>query len=373
MSVFQQPAWLPDCNLTQRAIKPFLFLLFVFSLIAVNPAQAGDYQVGVFYFPGWKDKQPHAPAPYPWSRLKAYPEKKPMLGWYDEGDDMVMRQHLDWMAQYGIDFVVFDWYYGSERQVFLEHALAAYMRAPNRAKVKFSILWANHDSMPKSKDDWMAMVRYWVKYYFPRSEYLKADGKPVVYIFSADELKKKAEAFGSTTKDLLDSAQALAKENGLPGIDFIAGAGAHVPMITSYARDSGYAGFSAYNYHQGPDDQRQSHSYDELDRGYRAHWQRFAEKSTLPLIVPMTSGWDKRPWGGSKDAAHDNSTPTPQEFKKHLEAARQFMDVNPRLTKGMGVICCWNEFGEGSMIEPTESSGFSFLEQVKQVLGSKKQ
>lgn len=372
MSAFQHLASFPGYKSLHRVAKPFLFLLFVLAHIPGNLVHAGEYHVGVFYFPGWKDRQPHAPAPYPWARLKAFPERKPLLGWYDEGDDAVMRQQLDWMAQYRIDFVVFDWYYGAQRQVFLEHALAAYMRAPNRDKVKFSILWANHDSMPKSKEDWLSMVRYWVKYYFPRPEFLTSGGKPVVFIFSADELKKKAEAFGSTSKDLLDSAQVLAKENGFPGIDFIAGAGAYVPMISSYARDSGYAGFSAYNYHQGPDDQRQSHSYDELDRGYREHWQRFAEKATLPLIVPMTSGWDKRPWGGSKDTEHDNSIPTPQEFKKHLEAARQFMDVNPRLTKGMGVICCWNEFGEGSMIEPTESSGFSFLEQVKQVLGSRK-
>jgi hypothetical protein len=358
--------------LLHRSTNTIVFSIFFILFFSTSLAKANEYNIGVFYFPGWKDKQPHAPAPYPWARLKMYPERKPMLGWYDEGNDLVMEQQLDWMQKYGIDFIVFDWYYGPERQIYLEQALAAYIRAPNREKVKFSILWANHDTMPKSKDDWLAMVRYWVKYYFKRPEYLKSDGKPVVYIFSADDLKKKAESFGLTSKDLLESAQALAKENGLLGINFIAGAGAYVPMITSYARDSGYTGFSAYNYHQGPNEQKQSHSYAELDLGYRAHWKRFSEKSTLPLIVPMTSGWDKRPWGGSKDAAHDNSLSTPQEFRKHLEAARQFMDANPLLTKKMGVICCWNEFGEGSYIEPTENGGFSYLEQVKQVFRNTK-
>ena len=34
------------------------------------------------------------------------------------------------------------------------------------------------------------------------------------------------------------------------------------------------------------------------------------------------------------------------------------------------VICCWNEFGEGSYIEPTKKDGFSYLEKVKKVFGS---
>jgi hypothetical protein len=35
----------------------------------------------------------------------------------------------------------------------------------------------------------------------------------------------------------------------------------------------------------------------------------------------------------------------------------------------LGVICCWNEFGEGSYIEPTQKNGFSYLEKIKKVFG----
>ncbi|MBK7050726.1 MAG: hypothetical protein IPH54_08055 [Rhodoferax sp.] len=36
-------------------------------------------------------------------------------------------------------------------------------------------------------------------------------------------------------------------------------------------------------------------------------------------VVPMTSGWDKRPWGGSKDPEHDNSISTTASLRKpHL-------------------------------------------------------
>jgi hypothetical protein len=350
----------------KRVLFITIIILFIVLEVAAEPV---DYKIGVYYFPGWKDRQPHAPAPYPWERIKKYPEREPLLGWYDEGSDPVMKQQIDWMHAYGIKFVVFDWYYGKDKKVYLEHALASFLRSPNRKKLQFSILWANHDRMPASIDDWKSMVRYWVQYYFQRPEFMKLDGMPVVFIFSADLLKKQAESFGMSSKDLLISAETIARAGGLPGINFIAGTEANMPMISSYAKLSGYAAFSAYNYQRGSGDARESHSYSELDRGYQSHWQRFSDKGNLPLIVPMTSGWNKRPWGGSKDPAHDNSLGTPEEFRKHLNAAKRFMDANATLTRRMGVICCWNEYGEGSFIEPTDKMGFRYLEQVRDAFG----
>lgn len=344
--------------------------LAALSVLCSGPVLAVDYQIGVYYFPGWKNKQLGAPSAFPWEPIKAFPARQPLLGWYDEGSDEVMRQQLTWMRTYGIDYVVFDWYFSSDSKPFLDHALAAYLRAPNRNQVKFSLLWANHDKVPKSMANWEAMVRYWVRNYFFKPEFLRVDGKPVVFVFYADHLIKQAAAFGATPKGLLDKAQTIARAAGLAGIHFVAGTGASLPMISSSAKAVGYRAFSAYNYHQGPNSILPSHSYAELDRGYREHWQRFADKGNLPLVVPMTSGWDRRPWGGSKDPWHDNSSSTPEEFRKHLEVAKSFMDMNFSLTRRTGVICCWNEYGEGSFIEPTKAMGFRYLEQVQKTFGN---
>jgi len=349
-----------------KITKVQLFALLV-ACFSLSLAWAGDYKIGTFYYPGWRDKQPHNISPTPWAAIKKFPERESFLGWYDEGTDAVAQQQIEWMSQYGISFVAYDWYWSKDNTVFLEHALAAHMRAPNAAKVKFSLLWANHDGVPSSKENFDRMVTYWAKYYFQRPEFFRIDNKPVVFVFYADFLKNDAEKFGATTKDLLDSAQTIAKQNGLPGIYFVAGTGAASPMIDSYAKQSGYSAVSAYNYHQGLYSSVQSHSYAELDKGYREHWERFISKGNLPLIVPMTSGWDKRPWGGSTDALHDLSLGTPKEFEAHLLAAKAVMDSGKPNTTKMGVICCWNEFGEGSYIEPTKKGGFSYLEKVRSV------
>jgi len=76
-----------------------------------------------------------------------------------------------------------------------------------------------------------------------------------------------------------------------------------------------------------------------------------------------------RPWGGSSYRLHDNSFGTPDEFERHLAAAKLRIDKHAAKTKGMTVICCWNEFGEGSYVEPTKKDGFKYLEKVRKVFG----
>jgi len=86
-------------------------------------------------------------------------------------------------------------------------------------------------------------------------------------------------------------------------------------------------------------------------------------------MIPMSSGWDRRPWGGSKDPRRDLSVSTPDSFEAHLRAARDYMDKFPDKTQRMGVICCWNEFGEGSFVEPTKTFQMQYLKRIKKVFG----
>ena len=350
-------------------------------------AAAQSYNIGVYYFGGWQNNIPGNNINYPWIPIQNYgishpsdinAQRQPMLGWYNDGDPAVVGQQIAWMNTYGINYVVFDWYFTNSNTSFLDQSIQAYMQYqrtnyPQNNKVKFAILWANdYSQAPSSMSDWVTMVKYWVNNYFNKPEYMLIDNRPVVFIFLTSDFEYHISQF-ATTKELLDKAQSIAIAAGLQGINFVAGTPATLPMINSYARDSGYSEVSAYNYHQGPSSTSTvSHSYSELDQDYRSQWSQFASIGDLPVIVPMTAGWDKAPWGGSADPLHDNSYSTPAEFKTHLEAAKTFMDNNLNMTKRTGIICCWNEFGEGSIIEPTKQWGFSYLQQVHDVFGSTK-
>ena len=354
-------------------MKMLTRILFLISFLTTSfVCSATAFDIGVYYFPGWKDNAVGGPYPKPWDKIKPYPERQPLLGWYREGDVKVMNQQLAWMADNGINYVVFDWLWGRDNKGYIEHALRAYLDADNNSRVKFSILWANHTEYVFSKYQLTSLIKYWCDKFFIHQQYKRIDGKPVVFIFSAKVLNANIKKLGMTSAEFFEYANNIARQRGLAGINFIGGVSANDPDV-DYRKSSGYAGFSAYNFH-GPATYRlkmnllnMSHSYKELDMSYRDQWQWMLKNSEGIYIVPLTSGWSKRPWGGSADPLHDNSLSTDVEFNAHLMAARDFMNHEPQRTKKMAVICCWNEYGEGSFIEPTKKQGFTYLKSIHDI------
>ncbi len=339
-----------------------------------SSASAGDYLIGTYYFPGWTTGAKGLEFSTPWLPIQKFPEKEPAMGWYSDSDSAVLKQQITWMKEAGLGFVAFDWYWDG-KNTYLEHALNAFRASKTPGEMKFSILWANHYKFPGGLPEYRLMIRYWIARYFRDPDFLIVDGKPAVFIFGVDAFNDAAKTIGVSTTELINTANALAQQAGYPGIYFIGGTPALEHWANGVAAQSGFSALSAYNYHKGysgtaASETTQGNEYNRLVNAYRQNWQWFVSKGTLPYVIPMTSGWDKRPWGGSKDPKHDNSISTPDQFESHLLEARRLMDAAPDKTRRMGVICCWNEFGEGSYIEPTKKDGFSYLKKVKNVFGS---
>ncbi len=334
------------------------------------------YNVGVYYFGGWKDKQLGASSPMPWTPLKRYPDREPLLGYYAEDASGVLNQQLKWMQQAGINFVVFNWYWARHNAPMLDHAIKAYLAIPNKSAVHFAVQWSNHTETNFTRDQLDAMFKYWIANYFKRPEYQLYNGKPVVYIFSAAVWARNAAAIGMTSAQLIEWLNNTAKAAGLPGVSVVGGMWGG-DKAQDYSTKTGFAALTIYNYHSPANIALQplrsgnnSHSYAELHQSYANQWDWMIKNTQLNYVVPMTSGWDKRPWGGSKDPLHDDSRSLPAEFAIHLQAAKAFMDANSSRTMRTGVICCWNEFGEGSFIEPSKADGTKYLDQVRTIFGN---
>ncbi|HID08267.1 MAG TPA: hypothetical protein EYP10_14095, partial [Armatimonadetes bacterium] len=112
-----------------------------------------NYQVGVYYFPGWRTWDR-------WEPILPFPERTPVLGWYREGDPQVADWHIKWAVEHGISFFIYDWYWvRGARQ--LEHALHdGYFNARYRSMLKFCLLWANHNPRgTSSHEDCLNLVR----------------------------------------------------------------------------------------------------------------------------------------------------------------------------------------------------------------------
>lgn len=314
------------------------------------------YDVGVYYFPGWRSAGQ-------WAPITRYPERKPVLGWYREGDPQVADWHIKWAVEHGITFFVYDWYWvQGARQ--LEHALhEGYLKSPYRRYLQFCLLWANHNPPGTSSyEDCLNLVRHWLEHYFHRPEYLRIDGKPVVIIFSPHDLRRDIGSDG--VKRALEAMRQECAREGVNGLYVLACVGGSGDALTA-ARE-GYDAVTAYNWpHLGRVGDAKWAPFDTLIDGYRQEWEQIVQHCLVPLLPPISGGWDSRPWHGQNALVRYGRTP--EKFRKHLQDALQLLQRYPQKLLPMVLIEAWNEWGEGSYIEPHKEFGFGYLDAIREV------
>ena len=319
----------------------------------------GPFEVGAYYFPGWKTASQ-------WQPLQRFPERKPVLGWYREGDPEVADWHIKWAVEHGITFFAYDWYW-SQGARQLEHALhQGYFQARYRHLLKFCLLWANHNAPGSSShEDCLAVTRFWIDNYFKRPEHLRFEGKPVMIIFAPDRLTQDLGSEG--VKRAFAAMREECRRAGLPGLYLIACVG-EVAGARRAAEET-YDSVSAYNWPSlGMTGEGLYASFETLPEGYRRHWDHFLAEQRLPLCpLPVCGGWDSRPWHGDNDLVRFGRTPA--LFKRHLRDARNLLEsgrYQPAPAKAI-LVEAWNEWGEGSYIEPHSEFGFGYLDAVREV------
>jgi hypothetical protein len=318
---------------------------------------ATPYKVGVYYFPGWESRTK-------WSPIERFPERKPILGWYDESLPEIADWQIKWAVEHGISFFVVDWYW-SQGARSLEHWLHnAYAKSRYREQLQFCLLWANHNAEGTSSlEDCLAVTQYWIDNYFKRPEYVRVDGKPVMVIFSTYRLRQDLGSEG--VRKAFDAVDALCQKNGIPGIYMVACAGSSKSEI-ELLRDEGYDALSGYNYAGLNANGKRAAPYETLIGGYKDLWNEAADADILPEIPVLSGGWDSRPWHGAQALVRTGRTP--ELFERHCRDAKAFLDARVKdPEKRMCIVEAWNEWGEGSYIGPHREFGFGYLDAIRRV------
>ena len=320
-----------------------------------HPVDTNPYQIGIYYFPGWSPDQWDR-----WTKQKGFPERDPVLGFYREGDPEVADWHIKWAVENGISFFMYDWYW-RDGHIVLEKGLEeGYLKAKYRDYMKFCVMWANHAPFANHTiEQLLTVTDYWIKNYFKLDCYYKIDGKPVVSFFAVDNLTN--DLGGSeNVKKAFDAMQNRVQEAGLPGIYFIA-CGDNSPNSQKRFKEEGYDSISAYNYPSAGAKSLWS-SYKSLMQGQVDIWNNSLRDKILEYIPLLTVGWDSRPWHGNNALVRFGRSS--KNFKDGLMAMKKWMDANNR---SMGLLEAWNEWGEGSYIEPNAEFGFGDLEAIRSV------
>jgi hypothetical protein len=142
----------------------------------------------------------------------------------------------------------------------------------------------------------------------------------------------------------------------------------------SLLKELGFDSFTSYVWiHHVPLETFPEMDYEIAFRKYMQYWEKAECEIDLPYFPNATMGWDSSPRTVQSDTFANVGYPftpclrdnTPGQFKKALQAIRRRMD-RPGSPKVL-TINAWNEWTEGSYLEPDTIYGMKYLEALREV------
>ncbi len=319
----------------------------------------------------------------------------PLLGFQDEADPKVMRQHVELALAHGVNVFIMDWYWYENAPCFERQLNEGLLPALEGTKAKFFLMWANHDvdtlwdmhvdtdwSKPRetlwsgqvSRAELEPMFDRILGRYFSLKSYYRIGGKPVFSIFDYPNL---IGGLGSVeaTADAFAWMRGRCVERGLPGlhIQAIARTGAGVeagarraPVGDAAAiRALGFDSATSYQYCM---DAGQTGDYVAWAQQAMRRWPIYEE--LYGIFFPHVSiGWDNTQRNPSFKQESVVVNSTPDAFEACLWKAKFWLDARP-YPAPLATINSWNEWTEGSYLLPDMRWGYRYLRAVRNVFGA---
>lgn len=316
----------------------------------------------------------------------------PLLGWQDEADPKVMKQHIELAMAHGVNVFVVDWYWYENAPCFERQLNEGLLPAIEGTDCRFYLMWANHDvdtlwNMHEDTDWEVERPTLWsgqvsravlepmfdriIDRYLGHPNYYRIDDKPVFSIFAYPNL---VAGLGSAdaTADAFGWMRNRCLEKGFAGLDLQAiarlcagveaGASLEEGSEAAVAETLAFDSASGYQFCQ---DSGQTGDYVVWANNSIGNWDQYEE--TYGTYYPHVSiGWDNthRNPGFGQDKVVTNATP--EAFEACLYRAKAWLDARPDQTPLL-TINSWNEWTEGSYLLPDMRWGYRYLEAVKKV------
>ncbi len=398
-------------------VSALITLIFI-SACSTPKKEPSPYTVACYYFPNYhpsdgRNAKHHGAGWSEWELVKkATPRfpghdqpKVPLWGYEDESDPVAMAKKIDAAADHGIDAFIFDWYYYDDG-LFLERGLEqGFLKAKNNNRMKFSLMWANHDwidihpiSPEKRKqgpdllypgkitqETWEKMTDYVISTYFKHPSYWAINGAPY---FSVYDLSRFFDIFGSAegTRRGIEAFRNKVKAAGFSDLHLNAVVWGRavlpsegvVEHIGELLKNLGFSSTTSYVWihHVELPDFPQT-DYPVVQQKYFEHAQNAINEYGLPYYPNVTMGWDASP--RTTPGPYENigypfmgtiRGNSPAAFKGALQQMKAFLDENPSCEKTFN-INAWNEWTESSYLEPDSINKYGYLEAIKEVFGGR--
>lgn len=314
---------------------------------------------------------------------------KPLWGYESDSDPAVMAKKIDAAVSHGISAFIFDWYW-YDNAPFLEESLdKGFLAAGNCSRMSFYLMWANHNAsslwdLRRSHDPgeviWPGgadratfdtVVDRVIEKYMTHPSYLKIGGCPVFMVY---ELGTLIDGLGglNETRAALDSFREKVRAAGFPGLHFQTVVwnlpaspsgvpGDDQPTVADTLERLRVDSLTSYQWvhTEGPPD-----TYEAWGTKAIAHWEAWTQENSIPYFPHVSVGWNTNPRFVAKLPLITERSP--KAFANFLKEAKAFTEkhnLRPRLI----TVNAWNEWSEGSYLEPDERFGMGYLEAVKSV------
>ncbi len=306
--------------------------------------------------------------------------------YYDLSDVSTLEWQASLANKYGIYGMCF-YHYWFPTKMLLQKP-AELLLAHKEIKMRFCFSWAN-EPWTRSWDgkshqilinqdyggleEWRRHFNYLLPF-FKDERYMKVDGKPMFVIYKSRCVP--------CAKEMMECWLQMAQANGLPGIHFVN----TLRERGTDCRDlpfENYVEFEpAYTNHNRSSAYRAWHRVSRMAARLSNRWlgtkrmlnkpvpfgeiAKLSLRSNLPkgTYGGVFVGWDNSPRRGL--AGSVILPPTKEEFKLYLRDKIKLTQQDYHTDYVF--VNAWNEWAEGTVLEPTKQHGYDYLEAISEVM-----
>ncbi len=324
--------------------------------------------VGAYYYPWWNTPK--------WAEQPEGYIYAPSLGWYNSRDAQVISQHISWAVDYGVDFFCISWWgprwqYKGENDAWRDRAFGDFLKVTDQrapSDLKLCVLYETNGRLKRDEDGFHPQTvtddgrtneqvllqdfDYFAANFFDRPSYLRMNDRPVVFIYDSQHFRHWDNSFTG-----------LRREMDGRGYDIML-----VGML-NFWEDPDWSKFHLHDavtcYHMFTSDADIVRITDsevdvadfltKVEQRYQIWKQRVV--NFIPNVIP---GYDDTIRGSGQAASLPRSV---EFFDNYFQAALQYLE--PAQDWNVIMVTSFNEWHEGTTIEPAEEYGLDYLEALK--------
>jgi len=351
-----------------------------------QPAKS-DRIVAAHYYAAWKKGAAGLHEGFN-DLAEEYPDRTPLMGYYDEENPEVCDWEIKWAIEHGINCFIYCWYRKKDNEkkpvtvndLRCGHGLhEALFQAKYKNLMKFAIMfeaspsWGGTDEVDMLEN----LMPFWMEQYFKKENYLVIDNKPVLFVYSQSILKRDCFPDAEVQRKTYDLCREYAKKCGFDGMIFAA-------CNTSCEKEEyedlkqrgydftfGYTGSftSPYDFYEDEDD--------IIKQQCEGFQQRLALEKT-DFVPTASCFWDPTPrrtqrwadigYGFFRDMYIWYLTP--ERYRDLLKRLKEISDSLPENAWARKIIMIdnWNEWDEGHYVAPSHKFGFKYLQAIREAL-----